>query len=87
MLTWRRILGFNLWWSWRLHLLVALALRHRTGPPAIRLAFGPLGWTLVTLDKSGPALDAQVVSGVVVELERRNQPVGRIAGIGALRFA
>jgi len=92
MLTWRRILGlgssgFGLWIFWRLHLLIALALGHRTRPPAIRLALGPFGRTLVTLDKSWPALDTQVVSGIVVKLERRYQTVGRIARIGALRFA
>lgn len=70
-----------------LHLLVALALGQGSRPPAIRLAFGPFGRTLVTLDKSGPALDAQVIAGIVIKLERSYQAVGRIARIGALWFA
>lgn len=77
----------------KLHLLVAATLGQRPRPFAIGLTFWPLrrprGVISVRLDlyEARPALHAQVIARIVVELEGRNEAVGRVARIGALRFA
>lgn len=86
------------WLCWlcdvnKLHLLVATTFGQRTRPFAIGLTFWPLGrprgMISVRLDlyEARPALHAQIIARIVVELERRDQAVGRIARIRTLRFA
>lgn len=84
-------------WLWvvldKLHLLVAATFGQRPRPFAIGLTFWPLrrprSVISVRLDlyEARPALHAQVIARIVVELEGRNEAVGRVARIGTLRFA
>lgn len=84
-------------WLWvvldKLHFLVAATFGQRPRPFAIGLTFWPLrrprSVISVRLDlyEARPALHAQVIARIVVELEGRNEAVGRVARVGTLRFA
>lgn len=69
-----------------LDLLVTSTLWHRSRPVSFGCAARTFRRTTVgsMLDESGPTLDGQVVSRIVVELERCYQAVRRISRVGAL---
>lgn len=83
----------GLWTVDKLHLLVAATFGQRSRPFAIWLTFWPLrrprGVISVRLDlyEARPTLHAQIIARIVVELEGRDEAVGRVARIGTLRFA